>query len=165
MNIALFNLSSLGHHISYFSVYVVSTIYFCELYFFLILWNYVCNAYCILNFTKSYSSQIILFTAGKNRILFVTRFEHICHRSWEICDRSRLLCTLKSHSSQKSMFLQLSHICHRLLCQYCRYTVLIYMYAYTLGIINRWLCYRFRCCCCFCCCCCCCCCWCCCYCC
>ena len=48
---------------------------------------------------RPYSSQIIFFppvkngilfvTAGKNRISFVTLFEHICHSSWDICDRSQ----------------------------------------------------------------------------
>ena len=41
-------------------------------------------------------------------------------------------------------------------CQYCRYSLLIYMFTYILIIKNRWLCrcwwrFRFRCCCCCCC--------------
>ena len=46
------------------------------------------------------SSHIPFFPGGKNRISLVTRFQHICHSSWEICDRSRFLCSMKSHSSQ-----------------------------------------------------------------
>ena len=40
-------------------------------------------------FVRPYSSVILFFTPVKYRISVVTRFEHICHSSWEICDRSR----------------------------------------------------------------------------
>jgi len=52
----------------------------------------------IVSIKRPYSSQIIFIppvknrTLGKNRISFVTRYEHIC--------QSRFLCTMKSHSSQ-----------------------------------------------------------------
>jgi len=76
-------------------------------------------------FVRPYSSVILFFTPVKYRISVVTRFEHICHSSWEICDRSRFfLYTMKSHSSQvkkcmifltKKNVLQMNHICHRFL--------------------------------------------------
>ena len=92
----------------------------------------------ILFFTdhiSSYSSQIIhdpilfrsymipFLTAAKNRISFVTRFQHICHSSCEICDRSRVFIYDKKSSQvktckifiTKSHVLQLSHVCHILL--------------------------------------------------
>ena len=88
-------------------------------------------------------NRILFFTDGKNRILFVTRFEHICHSSWEICDRSRVFMyrEITFFTAKNSQYLQLSHICHILLLSvfYCRYNVIknrgLCWYCFTLLLL------------------------------